>query len=417
MRDKGNITFSLKKYGKISTAYMIRMRVSYKGRRIDVATGFSLPDPAQWDAAKGRVIGGGEINGELDTMRLRAEGVLRHFIRQGQTPTLDEFREQLRRPRAQENNLFDCLSLFIDEAGAKSSWSPATTTKFRILGDDLASFRPDLRFTDLTEGGLMALVRFWQEERGLGNSTVAAKVALLRWFLNWATDKGFNTTRAFRDFRPTIKKPRKRVVFLTKEELERLQTLVLPHHYRYLDKVRDVFLFCCFSGLRHSDAVNLRRSDILGNRLEITTVKTADSLSIDLNGATRSILDKYAKRDLPGGKALPPLLNQTMNRDLKTLCRLAGINEEVRITQYRGTQRIDTVKPKYELIGTHTGRRTFIVNALSLGVPPNIVMKWTGHSDYKAMRPYIDIADDVKAREMTKMDALFREITAGGPRR
>ena len=59
------------------------------------------------------------------------------------------------------------------------------------------------------------------------------------------------------------------------------------------------------------------------------------------------------------------------------------------------------------LIDTHTGRRTFIVNALSLGITPNIVMKWTGHSDYKAMKPYIDIVDSIKASSMTKFDGLI----------
>jgi hypothetical protein len=53
------------------------------------------------------------------------------------------------------------------------------------------------------------------------------------------------------------------------------------------------------------------------------------------------------------------------------------------------------------------GRRTFIVNALSLGITPNIVMKWTGHSDYKAMKPYIDIVDSIKASSMTKFDGLI----------
>ena len=105
--------------------------------------------------------------------------------------------------------------------------------------------------------------------------------------------------------------------------------------------------------------------------------------------------------------ALPHIINQTMNRDLKTLCRLAGIDEEIRQTYYKGNQRIDTVRPKFDLVGTHTGRRTFIVNALSLGIAPNIVMKWTGHSDYKSMKPYIDIVDDVKAREMSKLDTLI----------
>jgi len=64
------------------------------------------------------------------------------------------------------------------------------------------------------------------------------------------------------------------------------------------------------------------------------------------------------------------------------------------------------VIPKYKLLATHTGRRTFICTALSLGIPVNVVVKWTGHSDYKAMKPYIDIADDIKANVMKKFDLV-----------
>ena len=63
---------------------------------------------------------------------------------------------------------------------------------------------------------------------------------------------------------------------------------------------------------------------------------------------------------------------------------------------------VTAIQPKYELIGTHTGRRTFICNALSLGIPAQVVMKWTGHSDYKAMKPYIDIADHSQENEEDK---------------
>jgi len=66
----------------------------------------------------------------------------------------------------------------------------------------------------------------------------------------------------------------------------------------------------------------------------------------------------------------------------------------------RKGQRVEETYPKYELIGTHAGRRTFICFALSSGVPPQVVMKWTGHSDYKAMKPYIDIAEKTKADAM-----------------
>ncbi len=62
--------------------------------------------------------------------------------------------------------------------------------------------------------------------------------------------------------------------------------------------------------------------------------------------------------------------------------------------------------PKYALVGTHTGRRTFICTALSLGIPVQVVMKWTGHSDYKSMKPYIDVADKNKINEMKKFNLI-----------
>lgn len=93
-----------------------------------------------------------------------------------------------------------------------------------------------------------------------------------------------------------------------------------------------------------------------------------------------------------------------MNDYIKELGKLAKIETPVRITHYKGHERIDNVYPKYELLCTHTGRKTFICKALSLGIPPNVVMKWTGHNDYKAMKPYIDIADATKVNSMALFD-------------
>ena len=86
--------------------------------------------------------------------------------------------------------------------------------------------------------------------------------------------------------------------------------------------------------------------------------------------------------------------------------KYAGTEREQLIENYKGNERIDEVTPKYALLSTHAGRRTFICNALALGIPAQVVMKWTGHSDYKAMKPYIDIADDIKANAMNKFNQL-----------
>ena len=223
--------------------------------------------------------------------------------------------------------------------------------------------------------------------------TIEKKLGYLRWFLNWATDRGYNTNLDYKKFHPTLKMTQRKVIYLTKEEIARVRDLELSESQAYLDPIRDIFLFCCFSGLRH--------------HIEVTTVKTADSISIELNKVTRDILEKYKDTPFKDNKALPNYTNQAMNRDIKGLCKLAGINEEIRVTTYKGNVRTDKILPKWELVGTHTGRRTFIVNALSLGITPNIVMKWTGHSDYKAMKPYIDIVDSIKASSMTKFDGLI----------
>lgn len=85
---------------------------------------------------------------------------------------------------------------------------------------------------------------------------------------------------------------------------------------------------------------------------------------------------------------------------------MCGITSPVNTTCYRGQRRIDTTQPKWKLITTHAGRRTFICNSLMLGIPPDVVMKWTGHSDYKSMKPYIAISDEAKKEAMKRFDEL-----------
>lgn len=190
------------------------------------------------------------------------------------------------------------------------------------------------------------------------------------------------------------------------EYLNKLCEYNIPPSKQYLERVRDVLLFCCFSGLRHSDVHNLIKSDIKTNHIEVTTVKTADDLVIELNNHSKAILEKYKDVPFENNMALPVISNQKMNEYIKVLGELAEINESVRETYYKGNRRIDEALPKYALLSTHVGRRTFICNALTLGIAAEVVMKWTGHSDYKAMKPYIDIADDIKANAMSKFNQL-----------
>ena len=457
MKIKRKAAFRLFAYGKDKDKYQIRFRVTFNCQRIDLATGSQVSSPKWWDEENELVKSGyagpkGEsdltINNELRNIKDQMDMVFKFYEINDKIPTPSEitakYKERIsgvmpKRPEPEKKKLeetpknkdfWECFSQFLTEAGEKNAWTPATLEKMEALRVDLKAFKKTIKFEDLTESWFTAFVVYLRDNKklrtprkkkgeredydhedvtGLRNSTIEKKLGYFRWFLNWATEKGYNTKRDYKSFRPTLKQTQRKVIYLTKEEIARVRAVELSGNNAYMDPVRDVFIFCCFSGLRHSDANNLRRSDIKGDHIEITTVKTADSISIELNDITKAILEKYKDVPFKDNKALPNLTNQAMNRDIKELCKLAGINEEIRITTYKGSTRMDTIYQKWEKVGTHTGRRTFIVNALSLGIPPSVVMKWTGHSDYKAMKPYIDIVDSIKAESMSKFNNLLQE--------
>ena len=308
---------------------------------------------------------------------------------------------------------------FTRENGIKNAWTPQTYEKFDALWNDLQAFNKNLRFEDLTEEGLTQFVIYLrdtkkikkkkaagdkEDETGLKNSTIGKKLDFLKWFLNWATEKGYNTLMDYKSFKPKLKSTKNPVVFLSESEIKKLCDYKIPQEKKHLEKVRDVFVFCCYSSLRYSDVENLKKSDVKDSFIDVTTIKTADSIRIEFNKVTQRILDKYKDVPIPGDKALPVISNQKMNTELKELCKLADISEPVRKTFYKGNERRDVTSPKHELVSTHTGRRSFICNALAKGIPVNVVMQWTGHADYKSMKPYVDVADSIRAQEMQKFN-------------
>ncbi len=317
-----------------------------------------------------------------------------------------------------EKDIWWALEEFVSVLGKQNEWTHSTYEKFDAMKTHLERFREeqrkqlrnkkfDLSFSYFDEEGLLNYLEFLSKVENMKNTSVDKQLDFLRWFLRWTLAKRFHNVNDFETFRPKLKKTRNRVVFLTKEELEKLKRYVAPDDRKNLERVRDVFLFQCCTGLRYSDVYNLHRCDVHEDHIDVTTIKTNDTLRIELNEESKSILDRYRNITFDQDKALPVISNQKMNDSLHDLCRLAGINELVRKTYFKGKERIDEIKPKWELVGTHTGRRTFICHALSMGIPPEIVMKWTGHSDYKAMKPYIDVVDEIKAESMKKFDALF----------
>lgn len=427
MNIKRNIVFALesrKKDGKpILENVPIRMRVVYNGQRIEFTTGYRI-DVAKWDNAKQRVKNGctnklqqsaSEINSDLLKYYSEIQNVFKEFEVTDTSPKPDQlkkaFNNKLNKNSSQEADdieisFWKIFDEFVRENGIQNNWTDATYEKFAATRKHLEEFDSELTFDSLNENKLTEYINYLRDKKNLRNSTIGKQMGFLKWFLRWGKKKSYNKNLTFETFKPKLKTTQKKVIFLTWPELTSLREYKIPETKKYLERVRDVFLFQCFTGLRYSDVFNLRRSDIKENHIEITTVKTADSLIIELNNYSKAVLEKYKDVHFEHDKVLPVITNQKMNDYLKELAELTEIDEPIRETYYKGNERIDIVTPKYSLLGTHAGRRTFICNALSLGIPAQVVMKWTGHSDYKAMKPYIDIADEIRANAMDKFNQL-----------
>ncbi len=85
------------------------------------------------------------------------------------------------------------------------------------------------------------------------------------------------------------------------------------------------------------------------------------------------------------------------------LLKKAGIDSPVKIVKYKGSERIETTYKKYEVVGTHTARRTFISLSLQKGMKPDVIMAITGATTYRMMQKYLKIANEHKREEMDKV--------------
>ena len=404
MNIKRNIIFAFESRKKDGVPIVenvpIRMRVNFASQRIEFTTGYRI-DVAKWDVDKQRVKNGctnklkqsaSEINVALLGYYTELQEIFKRFEVAEIVPSPAEVKEAFNNRYGQNekielasadtsnvpSNFYEAFDDFVRVCGRQNDWTHSTFEKFAAVKNHLKNFRSELSFDFFDEEGLTEYVQYLREVREMRNSTIGKQLSFLKWFLRWSFKQGMHSNNAYDTFKPKLKDTQKKIIFLTWEELNKLREFKIPPTKQALERVRDVFLFQCFTGLRYSDVFNLRRSDIKGDHIEVTTVKTSDSLIIELNDHSKAILEKYKDVEFENDKALPGITNQKMNDYLKELAELAEINEPVRQTYYKGNERIDEVTPKYALLGTHAGRRTFICNALALGIPPQVVMKWTG---------------------------------------
>lgn len=400
---------------KNSALLPVRLRVTWSGCRCDLSVGVSwLPD--KWLANIGRAKQNTTNNLKQSAREVNAkiEDCVRwvdsFFVKSelSATPvtakTLKaEFASVFgRRSVAPKGETIGAaFDRFMLQNSTVRGWSWNTRRKYGIIKTIIKEYR-----LSLADCGVSFLHNYVNAEvmKGRKNTTIAKNVRCLKVFFDWCFNAGLIAS-GVADFVPRLKWSEgnnKAVVFL---ELPEIETLLNAGGLlsESLQITADMFLFSCFSGLRFSDLVNLRKTDIKNGKINIVTQKTADALQIELNKYTAAIYAKY--KDLcPGARLFPSISNQVLNRELKTIFKKLSLCRPVTLTAFSGSERIETTAPLCDIISFHAARRTFVVECLRRGIAPAVVMKWTGHADFDAMRPYIEIVDSLKESEMQKFN-------------
>lgn len=167
-----------------------------------------------------------------------------------------------------------------------------------------------------------------------------------------------------------------------------------------LKRARGLFLIGCYTGLRVSDFSRLSEAHV-GKYITIKTQKTGTPVIIPIHPTVRSIIKS-------GFDLKDTVSDQKLNAQIKELCRLAGITQEVLVNKNEGGKNVEKTYPKYKLVSSHTARRSFATNAYKAGVPTIAIMKITGHTKESTFLKYIKVSAQENA-EMLSNHPFFKE--------
>ena len=228
------------------------------------------------------------------------------------------------------------------------------------------------------------------------DNTVGKYISTFKTFLAWADERGAKLSRDYIKFR--VPEEDVEIVALTGDELQQIEDYDLSTNDR-LKRVRDLFLFACYTGARFSDVQSCNLDDIRNDVWHLRMHKTKTETHITLNQHARRVLDTYRL----DGKGLPKISSQKMNDYLKELGKLVGLDAPVRIVRYRGSEKVEERGPKWEFLSSHVARRTFVTLSLERGMRAEVLMSFTGHKSHKTMKRYIALTETVRKEEMEKV--------------
>jgi len=351
-----------------------------------------------------------ELNTRLNFLETSVNNAYRRLVNNGiNNPKPKQIREEYAKeisdePRSVDSfGVIDFIKKYIEEN--KSLKRPNTIKKYKTTQKHLEDFSKSkgvrLEFEDIDMKFYSEFHQYLVIENGYTTNTFGKYIATLKGFLNAAFEQGAKrsieySTKRFKVLSEDVDK-----IYLNQNELDSIYKLDLSKDKK-LERVRDMFILECNLGLRFSDLSSLTEENIytLDEKMfiKVKTRKTDEVIICPMNSVSKEVFRKY-KNHLP-----KVLSNQKTNEYLKEIGKKAKLMTKIKTSKTIGGELKTTVSPKYELITTHTARRSFASNAYLAGIPTLSIMKITGHRTEQSFLRYIRISPEENAMKLLEHD-------------
>ncbi|SFC07214.1 Phage integrase SAM-like domain-containing protein [Parapedobacter composti] len=431
-----NVRFNLRATKPANKETAINCIVRFNNERL-VISGVSKVQPRYWNAEKGMPTqhAGNADSGKIRQKLLDADKTINRifddYVNEHNAFPCDlkAFHELLRRrvfnipdevEKPEFDNLFDYLTHFIircekglrlsdkglplTESSIKTYRTMLRNVKmFRDAGNDVSFNALGLEFYEDYREFLTLTLRY-------GANTVGKHLRTLKAVVNEAREDGF-TAAIFSGKRYKVKNESVTNVYLNKGELQRIWELDLSANPTTLERARDLFIIGANTALRFGDWLKLDPSRMVDDIIEVKTQKTGATVAVPINSMVKDVFVKYS--DSPTG--LPkPMTNQELNRYIKTIAKMAKIDEPVEIEKTKAGKRITVTVPKHTLVSSHTARRSGATNMYIEGIPTLSIMKITGHTTETNFMKYIKLSDKQHARKVLEVSNRKNLKVVGG---
>ncbi len=394
----------------------ILLYFSFDGKRLQINTGERI-DFVDWDFRAQCVLtstrGSKAMNRYLQSL---ADEVMEIYLEAktiGLSPGIDYLRKQIKYNRRKHNiGFFDVFMLFIDEN--HNRWSIYTFRKIRTTYHHLRKFAEteqiEIEFSRIDNTFLEQYIRFFRIKFSHSNSTISKNLDVLKWFLNWATRRGYNKSLLYREFQlEWISKPRISQSDLVLDWEELMRIFQFEPLLSELIEVRDIFCFMCFSGIKLSRIYKLKSSNVYPGYISLQGNGKFQSFNLPLNERAYGIISQYIDKEGPDGNCFPYYRNHEFNKHLKQLGKNAGINRFVDVLLYSGTEKGLRQVPKYEVLSSKVAVNTFLFNGLKLGISAEVLSFLTERKTLASIdriRPVLENAayDDIRKFDNLQVD-------------